>query len=74
MKLPTLPEIRKALVAVAGVLAQVIELGVLHGSVLHYAQVASGAVAAVLVYVVPNGRTAVPAAPVAAPPAQPPTA
>ena len=52
MKLPSLPkltEFDKFLSAAAGVLALVIELGVLHGSALHYAQVASGAVAAVLV-------------------------
>jgi hypothetical protein len=54
MKLPKIAQVRKALVGAAGVLAQVIELGVIHGSALHYAQVASGVLAAVLVYVVPN--------------------
>jgi len=49
-----LSDAKKALVAVAGVLAQVLELGLLHGTALHWAQVASGAVAAVLVYVVPG--------------------
>lgn len=49
-----LAEARKALLAAAGVLAQVIELGVLHGSALHWAQIASGAVASALVFLVPN--------------------
>lgn len=49
-----LTEARKALVAAAGVVAQVIALGVLHGTALHWAQIASGALAAILVYRIPN--------------------
>lgn len=52
-----LTDARKSLVALAGVLAQVLELGLLHGTAQHYAQVASTIVAAVLVYVVPNGSS-----------------
>jgi hypothetical protein len=47
-------EARKFGLTLAGLLAQVIELGLLHGDALHWAQVASGALAAVLVYQVPN--------------------
>lgn len=47
-------EARKFGLTLAGLLVQVIELGVLHGTALHWAQIASGALAAVLVYRVPN--------------------
>ena len=53
----TLSEAQKTLAAVAGVVAQVIELGLLHGTALHYAQIVSGAVAAVLVYMAPYTKT-----------------
>lgn len=60
-----LTEARKFGVAVLGVIAQVIELGVLHGTALHWAQTVSGVVAAVLTYVVPNApaKPAVPPTP-----------
>lgn len=45
---------RKFLVALAGAVAQVIELGLLHGSALHVAQAVSAFLTAVLVYHVPN--------------------
>lgn len=48
--LPKLTDVDKFLAALAGLLAQVIELGVLSGTALHYAQVASGALAAALVF------------------------
>jgi hypothetical protein len=48
-------EIRKTLVAAAGLLAQAISVGVLHGTALHYAQIIEAALTAVLVYQVPNG-------------------
>ena len=47
---------RKALVAVAALAAQVIALGVLHGTALHYVQVGLAALAAVGVYAVPNAK------------------
>lgn len=53
-----LVDARKFLVAAAGVLAQAIEVGVLHGNALHWAQVASAGIAAALVYLVPNGVAA----------------
>lgn len=70
--LAALGTVRKALVAVAGVAAQLIAVGVLHGTVLHWVQVALGALAAAGVYAVPNAAKpkAAPAAP-AAPPAKP---
>lgn len=72
--LPKLTEVDKALAAAAGVLAQVIELGVLHGTALHYAQTASGVIAAVLVYLAhgPSKAPVVQVTPDPAPPAPPP--
>jgi uncharacterized membrane protein YdbT with pleckstrin-like domain len=49
-----LAELRKAVAAASGLLAQVIELGVLNGTALHWTQTASGVLAALLVYLVPN--------------------
>lgn len=45
---------RKALVALAGVLAQVIAVGVLDGQALHWANVALAVLTAAGVYQVPN--------------------
>lgn len=58
LNLKLLTEARKTLVAIGGVLTQVIELGVLHGTALHYAQVASALVAIVLVNLVGNKKPA----------------
>lgn len=72
MKL-NLANLRKALVAVAGLVGQVAALGLLHGSAQHIVQVVLGALAAVGVYAVPNtskpapATPAAPAAPVAPP-------
>lgn len=60
VKVPSLGEIRKALIAAGGLLAQVVELGVLHGTALHVAQILSGAISSVLVYVIPNDTPAKP--------------
>lgn len=54
---------RKALVAVVGVVAQLVAVGVLSGSALHWAQVVLAALAAAGVYAVPN-KPAAKAAPV----------
>lgn len=54
MKLPKPAEIRKAAIAVLGVIAQAVALGVLHGTALHYAQVVLAAATAAGVYVAPN--------------------
>lgn len=54
MKL-NLTEIRKAVVAAAGVVAQVVALGVLHGTVLHVAQLILSLATAAGVYGVRNG-------------------
>lgn len=54
MKLPSVAEIRKGAVAVAGLVGQAIALGVLHGVVLHDAQLILAAATAVGVIVVPN--------------------
>lgn len=47
-------EARKALLGAAGALAVIVEAGVLHGTAQHWAQAASSALAALLVYAVPN--------------------
>jgi hypothetical protein len=44
----------KALVAVIGVLAQLVALGVLHGDALHYANVVIAVATALGVYHMPN--------------------
>jgi hypothetical protein len=49
---------RKALIALVGVVAQAVSLGVLHGTVLAYAQVVLALATAVGVYVVPNKAAA----------------
>lgn len=51
---------RKALVAVAGVAAQLVALGVLSGSALHYAQVVLAVLTAAGVYAAPNSVKAAP--------------
>lgn len=70
MKLPTVAEIRKTLTALVGLVAQVVALGVLSGTALHWAQLVLAGATAVGVYVVPNGTKApTPAAPPVVPPA-----
>lgn len=54
MKLPKPAEIRKAAVAVLGLIAQAVALGVLTGVPLHWAQVVLAAATAAGVYQVPN--------------------
>lgn len=54
MTLPNLAELRKAAVAVVGVVTQLIALGVLHGTALHVAQAVLSAATAAGVWVVPN--------------------
>ena len=66
MKLPKLAEVRKVAVAVVGVVAQVVALGLLHGTALHWAQVVVAAATAVGVYGVPNAPKAAVVAEVAA--------
>ena len=55
-----LGQARKALVAVLGVLGQVIALGILHGTALHDVQVVVAALTAVSVYLVPNAAAPAP--------------
>lgn len=62
-----LAEFRKGIVAVAGLLGQVIALGVLHGTALHWAQVALAAVTALGVVLATNDDPPAPVKP--APPA-----
>lgn len=47
-------QFRKALIAVAGLLTQVVAVGVLEGKAQAWAQVALAAVTALTVYLVPN--------------------
>ena len=47
-------EARKGLLGAAGALAVIVEAGVLHGTAQHWAQAVSSALAAFLVYAVPN--------------------
>lgn len=54
MKLPKLAQVRKAAVAVLGLVAQAVALGVLSGTPLHYAQVILAAATALGVYIAPN--------------------
>lgn len=54
MSRPTLAEVRKAAVAVLGVIAQAVALGVLDGTALHVAQVILSVAVALGVYQVPN--------------------
>lgn len=51
---------RKAVVAVAGVAAQLVALGVLSGSTLHYVQVGLAVLTAAGVYAAPNKAKAAP--------------
>jgi hypothetical protein len=67
VKLPTLAQIRqevakvrKAAIAGVAVVGQVVALGVLHGTALHYAEGILAAAAAVGVYVVPNATKPTP--------------
>lgn len=53
-----LANLRKTLVAVAGLIGQVAALGLLHGSAQHIAQIVLAGLAAVGVYAVPNGKPA----------------
>jgi hypothetical protein len=50
--------VRKAAVAVGGVVGQAVALGVLHGDALHWAQIVLAALTAVGVYQVPNSPAA----------------
>jgi hypothetical protein len=50
-----LAEARKTLVAVLGVVAQAVSLGVLHGAALHGAQVVLAVATAAGVWAAPNG-------------------
>jgi len=54
MKLPTVAEYKKGLTAFAGLLVSAISLGVLHGTVLSYAILASTALTAIGVVAVKN--------------------
>jgi len=54
VRVPTLAEARKGLAAVAGVAAEAVALGVLHGATLNIAQLIIAAATAVGVYAVPN--------------------
>lgn len=57
-KLPSVGEIRKALVGLSAVLGEALALGLLHGSAQHYATVGIGLVGAALTYLVPNKASA----------------
>jgi hypothetical protein len=54
IKLPKPAEMRKAIVAVVGVVAQAIALGILSGDALHWAQVIVALATAVGVYGIRN--------------------
>lgn len=62
--LAKLAEARKALAVVAGIVAQVVALGVLSGTALHDVQAVLAVLTAVGVYAVPNKPPTVSAAPV----------
>lgn len=47
-------EIRKTLVALAGLITQAVALGVLHGEALHWAQLVLAALTAAGVFLAPN--------------------
>lgn len=57
-KIPSIGEVRKALVALSAVVGEALTLGVLHGSAQHWATVGIGLVGAVLTYVIPNKASA----------------
>jgi len=54
----TIAQYRKFIAALAGVLAQIVAANVVTGTALHYVQVASAVVAALLVVAVPNAAPA----------------
>jgi hypothetical protein len=54
VKLPSLAEIRKGAVAVAGLAGQIVALNLLHGTAEHVAQVVLAAATALAVFGVPN--------------------
>ena len=54
MKLPSAGEMRKTLAAVAGVAAEAVALGILHGTALNVAQLIIAGATAAGVFVVPN--------------------
>jgi len=56
MKLPKVTEVRKALVAAVGLVAQVVAAGVLTGTALHAAQAVLAVAALAGVYTVPNDQ------------------
>lgn len=62
MKIPTLAEARKFLVAAAGAIGAALTLGLLHGDAEHYATIAVAVITAIGTFVVPNATPAVPAA------------
>lgn len=53
-KLPSIGEVRKALVAISAFLGEALTLGLLHGSTQHWATAAIGLIGAVATYAVPN--------------------
>lgn len=57
-KIPSIGEVRKALVALSAFVGEALTLGVLHGSAQHLATVAIGLIGAVLTYLVPNEPSA----------------
>jgi ABC-type lipoprotein release transport system permease subunit len=58
MKLPSLADVRKALVAIVGVAALLVSAGVLHGTAETIANTILAVATAVGVYVTPNGAAA----------------
>lgn len=54
MKLPTLAEARKFIVAASGAVAEAVSLGVLHGSAEKWTTAVIGIVTALITYGVPN--------------------
>lgn len=63
MTLPKLATVRKAAVAAAAVAAELITLGLVHGTAENITQVVIAAAAAVGVYAVPNAKNPSPAHP-----------
>jgi hypothetical protein len=62
MKLPSFAEVRKAAAAAVGLVAQIVALGFLSGTALHYAQIIIAAATLLGVYIVPKNADPEPAA------------
>lgn len=57
-KVPSIGEIRKALVALSAFLGEALTLGLVHGTAQHWTTAAIGLIGAVLTFAVPNKASA----------------